>query len=231
MILLLISFFLFLFSVYILTHDDFVMLRKNVTVEQIFNIAILTGLISLLFARIIFVAFHFNQGFLNPLVFFLFWYFPGLSFAGGIVGGAAFLLYYTSSRKLPTARLFDFFAFSLVAVLPFVRFITLLFANNKTRMTDLIIFTLYLILFFIFCFFFLPRYRKAAIKEGSLALFALLFLCIVSLVSELLQKNTKLFFVFTTESFLFIGMLFVIGFFVLKREKIIAPARRGKRHE
>lgn len=231
MILLLVSFFLFLFTLYILTHDDFVMLRKNVTVEQIFNIAILTGFVSLLFARIFFVAFHFNHGFLNPLVFFLFWYFPGLSLAGGIIGGAGFLLYYTTSRKLPAVRLFDFFAFSLVAVLPFVSFITFLFAHSKARMTYLIIFILYAIVFLFFCFFFLPKYRKATIKEGSLGLFALFFVCIVSIVSEFLQKNSKLFSVFTIESFLFIGMIVVIGFFLLKREKIIAPVRRGKRHE
>lgn len=231
MILLIFSFFLFLFSLYILTHDDFIMLRKNVTVEQIFNIAILTGFISLFFARVLFVVFHFNHGFLNPLVFFLFWYFPGLSLAGGIIGGAAFLLYYATSRKLPAARLFDFFTFSMVAVLPFVSLITLLFAQSKARMIDLIIFILYFVVFFLFCFLFLPRYRKATIKEGSLGLFALLSVCIVSLVSEFLQKNSKLFSVFTLESLLFIGMLFVIGFFIIKREKIIVPVRRGKRNE
>ncbi len=231
MILLLVSFFLFLFSLYILSHDDFVMLRKNVTVEQIFNIAILTGFISLFFARLVFVLFHFNSGFLNPLVFFLFWYFPGLSLAGGILGGITFLLYYASSRKLPVARLFDFFSFSLLAVLPFSTFVTFLFAQNKARLVELIIFLLYAIIFLIFIFFFLPRYRKATIKEGSLGQFALLFICIVALTAEFLQKNVKIFSIFTLESFLFIGMILVIGFYILKREKIIARGQRGRRNE
>lgn len=215
MIVLLICFFLFLFTLYILVHDDFIMLRKNVTVEQIFNIAFLVGMISLLSARLVFVAFNFSTAYFNPLVFLLFWYFPGLSFAGGVIGGALFLLFHASKEKLPVSRLIDFFSFALLSVLP-IGFIGTGLAGILS----------YSILLLIFTFFFLPRYKKAAIKEGSLGLYALFFISIIAMCAEFLQKNVKLFAFFSIESFLLLGMAFIFGAVLIKRERIMPIVRR-----
>ncbi len=215
MIVLFICFIFFLFTLYILVHDDFIMLRKNVTVEQVFNIVFLVGIISLFSARLVYVAFHFSTAYFNPLVFLLFWYFPGLSFSGGVIGGALFLLFHASKEKLPVSRLFDFFSFALLSVLP-IGFIGTGLAGILS----------YSILLLIFIFFFLPRYKKAAIKEGSLGLYALLFISIIALLIECFQKNTKLFAFFSIESFLLLGMVFVFGAILIKRERIMPSVRR-----
>lgn len=210
-IILLICFILFLFALYVLVHDDFIMLRKNVTVEQVFNIAFLVGMISLFSARLVFVAFHFSPAYFNPLVFFLFWYFPGLSLAGGIVGGALFLLFYTSKGKLPVARLFDFFAFALLSVLPIGFLGMILLSSKKAWLADLAGIIAFSLLLLFFALFFLPKYRKARIKEGSLGLYALFFISLIGMFKE---------------SLLFLGMALVIGFFLVKRERIVSAIRR-----
>ncbi len=107
-----VGFIVFLLSLYLLTREDFVFVRRNVSLEQIFDVAFLDSLVALLFARIIFVAFHFKLAYLNPLVFFLVPYFPGLSVSGAMLGSFFFLLWVSRSKKIPTGHLFDVFSVS-----------------------------------------------------------------------------------------------------------------------
>ena len=106
----LVSFFVFLLSVYLLGREDFVFMRRNVSIEQLFDVAFLNGFLALFSARIAFVAFHFTFAYLNPLVFFLVPYFPGLGISGAIVGSFFFLLWISKSKKIPTGRLLDVFS-------------------------------------------------------------------------------------------------------------------------
>lgn len=113
------GFVVFLISLYLLAREDFVFLRKNISIEQLFDIAFLNAIVSLLLARVIFVIFHFKFTYFNPLVFFLVPYFPGLGISGAIIGSFLFLLWISRSKKMPTGHLLDvfsvsfFYAFSL----------------------------------------------------------------------------------------------------------------------
>lgn len=107
MIIGLVSLIVFLFCLYQLTRDDFVFLRKNVSVEQMFNLTFLGLPIVLLFARIFYVVGHPSWHYLNPLVFFILPYFPGLSLPGGIVGALLFMHLFTRKGKMPQERVID----------------------------------------------------------------------------------------------------------------------------
>ncbi len=102
-----IVFIIFLFSLYIFAKEDFVFLRKNVTLEQIFNVIFLAVPIALFSARISFTLFHPQWIYLNPLVFFIIPYFPGLFVGGGLVGAIIFFYFYTKNKKIPFFRLLD----------------------------------------------------------------------------------------------------------------------------
>ena len=86
------------------------------TLEVLFNVAFYTMGVGLLSARIVYIVLHFSFGFLNPLVFFLFPYFPGLSLTGGVVGGAVFVLLY-KRKRFPTGRIFDFFHYGSLGII------------------------------------------------------------------------------------------------------------------
>ncbi len=110
----LVGFIVFLLSLYLFTREDFVFVRKNVSIEDIFDTAFLTALVALFFARSIFVALHFKTTYLNPLVFFLIPYFPGLDISGTIFGGFFFLLWVARRKKIPLGHIVDVFSVSFL---------------------------------------------------------------------------------------------------------------------
>lgn len=114
MIIACVSFIIFLFATYLFSKDDFMLLRKNITTEHVFNVIFL-GLIPTLFvSRLAFVLSHISKVYLNPLVFFIVPYFPGMSLPGGIIGAWLFVFWYTRAKKLPSLRLLDILSLSFL---------------------------------------------------------------------------------------------------------------------
>lgn len=188
LILLLVCFFFFLFALYVFMHDDFMMLRKNISMEQIFNIAFLTAGVALFAARLFYVLFNFSTDFLNPLVFFLFWYFPGLSLPAGIGAAVIFLTYYCMKKKIPLARLLDFFSLSVLAILPFGITGSLLLQGDYARAV-FIVPVLFLGIFFLFSTVLLAKQRRGDIKDGTLTLLFLLVFAGLMVVQEVLEER------------------------------------------
>src|ERR1035437_892356 len=116
MIILLTCFFIFLYLLYYLSRDDFVIVRKDISMERIFNLAFLTAIVSLFFSRLFFVLESFDPKFSNPLGFLAIPYFPGLSLIGAIAGAEVFIFLYSSFRKLPIGKMLDLFALSFMGV-------------------------------------------------------------------------------------------------------------------
>ena len=92
LIVLLISFVFFLFRLYHVAKDDVVLVKKNVSLDKIFDAAVFCALVGLLFSRIFYVIFNPDPAFLHPLVFLIIPYFPGLSLLGGVIGGILFAI-------------------------------------------------------------------------------------------------------------------------------------------
>ncbi|HLD01875.1 MAG TPA: prolipoprotein diacylglyceryl transferase family protein [Patescibacteria group bacterium] len=201
--------FTFLFCLYRLGKDDFIFLRKNISMEQLFNMAFFFIVVSLLTARVFYVLIHFSWQFLNPFVFFLIPYFPGLSFIGGMIGGLLFLLYYSEKMKLPKKRILDFFSLSLVFTLP-VGLIGFLFDTNLRAAAVVGIGC------FVFAaVVFLQLYKRlisGGLKEGTLtSVYLLTFTFIIVLMtftyryltqSLVFQRDDILLFVFGIGAFL-----------------------------
>src|SRR3989344_3571191 len=85
--------FIFLYCVYVLTNDDFIFLRRDVTMEKVFNIIFVGSLFSLFTARLFYGLFYSKGIFANVFVFLVFPYFPGLSLLGGVLGAGTFILF------------------------------------------------------------------------------------------------------------------------------------------
>lgn len=218
--LLIFGFLVFLFCVYLFSHDDFVFLRKKISTERIFNLAFLTAFFGLFFARFFYVLFNFHLSFLNPLVFSLFTYFPGLSLAGGVGGGAVFLLLYAAYRKLPKARLFDVFSLSFALALSLGLFINFFLRQKIAFSLDLIFPIVYLVFFIISTRLFL----KAKLKDGSLGtLFLLVFSLAFFIMNRIKAQNLLL---LSNEDFIFIEMFLLSLVFLVKQENLLA---RGKK--
>lgn len=206
LILLIICFLIFLYNIYFVSHDDFVINRKDIQIQKIFNIAFLTSFVALFFSRLLFVIFNPSVLYFNILSFIAFPYLPGLSLIGGLTSGLIFLGFYTRKNKLPIGKFLDLFTVSFIAVLPIAFLLFFLISLGKT---EIIFNTLFIASFFIALIFIKIVYKlaqKGDIKDGS---FTMIFLSIFSLIYFLIKLFVNL------KSFSFLNLENIFLFFVI----------------
>lgn len=181
---LILCFFLYLYVLYFLSKDDFVILRKDIPLDRVFNLALLTTLSSLIMSRAFYVISDPKPVFLNPLGFILFPYFPGLSQIGALLGGVIFLVLYSRWKKMPTGKFLDLFAFSYLSVMPLGYLGIILLNLGNPQIIHIVSFFIFTIVLVLFGKLILPYSYKGVIKDGSLGL---LFLITFSSISFLLN--------------------------------------------
>src|SRR5258706_13282955 len=98
------SFILFLFCTYVLSREDFILLRKNISLEQVFNTIFISLPATFLASRVGYVFLNPRMHFLNPFIFLLIPYFPALSLIAAIIATLLFLYIYTKNQRMPFER-------------------------------------------------------------------------------------------------------------------------------
>lgn len=235
-VILLICLFVFLYCVYLLAHDDFIFLRRDVTMERIFNIIFLGSLCSLFLARLFYGLFTLHQsgaGFTaknilaNPFVFLLFPYFPGLSMLGGVLGAGVFLGFLARRKNhLPLGRMSDFFSIAFLVTLPIGILGYFMFSEDSfpaIKAGSLVV--VYLILFVIFLRFLLPQLLNGKFKEGTITFIFLICFSIASLVEKFIGSIGKAF-TFTIEDFILIVMLIASSVLLIKHENLLTKFKK-----
>lgn len=225
---LLISFFVFIFFLYFVSHDDFVLLRRDITSDNIFNIAFMLSGVALFSARLFYVIFHPSANFLNPLYFLLFPYFPGLSLLGGFTGGGIFLYAILKVKKMPVGRLMDLFTISILSSIPFGLVGYYILAGYNFLSFN-VIFTIvsYIILFLVFAFFLFPRYSKGRVEEGNMSILFLVAFSAISLLDSMAERkfsvnpeNIILMMLFVSSVALYLKKTKLITKLVLRRRSL-----------
>lgn len=210
--------FVMLFVIHSLAIDDFVLLRKHVTMANLFDLAFITFIIGLFSARLIYIIFHFSPGFLNPLVFFIFPYFPGLFLGGGLIGSIIFLFFYTSFLKLPKERIFDIFSISFFSTLPIG---LLLFAiHGKKTLTTVFSEVILIIISFIFLFFIVRFFQKGSMKDGSISLLSLCIFSFTSFIAQFFLQKEKVFYFLSIDQII-LFCLFIFSFLVFIKQEYL----------
>ncbi len=188
---LLVCLFVFLYCVYLLANDDFIFLRRDVTMEKLFNVIFLGSLFSLFFARIFYGLSHGGNIFSNPFVFLLFPYFPGLSLLGSVVGAGVYFLFLATRNKnpLPLKRMSDFFSMAFLIALPIGLLGYFMFSEEGIFVVKTVSQAVsYFILFIIFLKFFLPRLLSGKFKEGTITFLFLVCFSLINLISNALPR-------------------------------------------
>lgn len=226
-IVLFVSFVTFLFCLHFLTRDDFVLLRKDIALEKIFNVAILVGMFSLFSARLLYVVLNPEKSFLNPLVFLLFPYYPGLSITGGILGGVVSLLLLSKKEMMPQRRIFDFCAIAALSSMPvgFLGYSLLTF--GKDSLDAIVLAFVYFALFLFFIKVLLPHLLKGLFKEGTIGLLFLVFFSVISIVEGFIKRVGNRFYL-NIEDLILTFLLLVSVFFILKQEWFFSKLRKNR---
>lgn len=208
---------LFLFRLYHLASDDYILTKKNTTLEDVFNAAFICFGIALLFSRIFYVILNPKSVFLNPLGFLLFPYFPGLSSTGAIIGGTVALFAFFRVKKIPLERVFDFFSISLTFVLPVGMIGYLILSQDFTtgNTVKLILYTVMLVASNIYLY---PKVSSLEIKDGTITALFLIFFTPISLLANAIDHPGISYFVSHKENFILLFILIISVGFILKRE-------------
>src|SRR3989344_6655980 len=135
------SFLLFVFS-----RHDFVLLRQNISLAQIFDLAIFVVVFAFLGGRIFFILNNFDVQLLHVLRFFHVLKFPGISSLGFALGGALAVVIFFGKKKA-VGRILDIFS---IAFFPLYIF-SIVSVKYQTNLIFVpIIFTVLSILLFAF---------------------------------------------------------------------------------
>ena len=219
-------FIVFLFCLFVLSKDDFLFLKKNITLEQVFNIAFVAGLVGLFVARSFYVIFNFAPGFVNPLVFLLFPYFPGLSILGAVIGIGFTVFVFLRGGKMPVFHVFDFFSIAFLAAASFGFALSgarSVVEKDPQMVLKLILPLAYITTFIFFMRFFLHWRRIGELKEGSISLLFLLFFSFFQF-SYNFAKSTL-----GVENYLLIPIFVISLALFIKNEEFVDQWRKGGR--
>ncbi len=216
-----ICFFIFLFSLYLVSRDDFVLLRKDVSLEKIFNLAFSVSLLTLFLSRFFYGIFYSKSILANPFVFLLVPYYPGLSLTGAVVGGALVLVLLLWVKDMPIGRILDFFSISFLSSLPIgiLGYYLLLLGREALDPKPIALFVTYVLLLGVFVKIILPYLLANKLKDGTLGLLFLVSFSAISLIGNKVTKIKNI--TFTLEDLVLALVLLVCLGFIVRQEDLL----------
>lgn len=219
-----VSFIVFLFVLYILAKDDFVFIRKSIALDEIFN-TVFFGVPFVIFsARLFYTVMHPKWIFLNPFVFFLFPYFPGLFTGGGIVGGVIFLYFFTKKTKIPFKRVLDDTGLAFLCASSCYYLLTagqMAIGYHIIALAFAAMGILYLISFVLSRILFL----KEKWLDGNIGIIAIIFHSVFSLLFATMVVFIMKKLTITPENIFYIIFLLIGIGFLLKRQYVVKEGR------
>lgn len=211
---------IFLFVSYALTHDDFVFVRKNISLEQIFNTLFVIIGVGFLSGRILYVLSHFTKGYLNPLVFFLFLYFPGISVVGGVVGGGIAAFIFSRKKRFSTFRLLDIVSLAFLASYSTSLLITSVsFLLQKKGIYVLHVLAVFLL--FSTLWLLIKGYIHSKLKDGSVSSFVVLSFSFCGFIIGLVENIKVPLRFIIGEGVLYVFLFLLSLGYIFKQEKLM----------
>ncbi len=215
---------LFLYILYRLVKDDYIFIRKGVSLEQSFDIAFITLWSSLFMSRVFYLFFHLYSG-ENMLFDFFSPEKGGFSLTGAIIGGTIAVYLIGKYNRVPLGRLSDFLSLSFLYTLPLLFLSEALIAGKGALLFVFLNAAIYFVLLLFFVQFLYPKVMNRTIKEGLLAILFLLLFSLISLITSFLisLKNMQ---GFITPENITLSLFFVLSLLLLiKHERLSHPRR------
>lgn len=217
---LVICYILFLYFLYKLGREDFILTRKNVALEHLFNLTFITTFVAIFFGRFFYVLFHFDRTFLNPLKFFIIPYFPGILLPGAVSGAFFYLWFLYKKKRSPSARLIDFYSLALLFIMPYLMLSQVLLFSQHFFLTQVILAFVYFVVFLLFNFILLPKVSKGEIKGGTIGLIFLSILCTNSFLQDSFLNSGRYIYFLRGEDIFYLFVLIISIVLIVYREFI-----------
>jgi prolipoprotein diacylglyceryltransferase len=228
-IILIICLVLFLFRLYHVANDDLILVKKNISLEEVYNCAFVSAFSALFFSRIFYVIMHPQPVFFSILGFLVFPYFPGLSLLGGIIGGGIVTFLYCRWKKFPIGRVFDFFTVALTFIIP-VGILGYMFLSQNFSKDLLISLTLFIIIGLAANMYLHPKASSLQIKDGSISILFMIFYSLVMLLINAISHPGINNFLFYKVNFILLFMLVLGIVLIFKQEAMIGIKFKPGKH-
>ena len=215
---------LFLYSLYRMVRDDYVFIRKGISLEQSFDIAFITLWISLIMSRLLYLLFHLYPG-QNILFDFFSFNKGGFSLTGALVGGIFAVYVVGKYKKLPLGRLSYFLSLSFLYALPLVFLSNTIFVSKTEVLYLFLNAIIYFILLLFFVQFLYPKVLNRTLKEGILAILFILLFSLVALITSLLVSLKHIQSFINPENII-LGILLLSSIILLIKQERATSQRR-----
>lgn len=216
--------FVFLYCLYKLIKDDYVFIRRNISLEQAFDITFWVFCSSLIVSRFFYLSLHPEKG-TNMFLSFFSAYSGSFSLTGAILGGLLALYLLGKYKKVPLGRMFDFFTLAFSVVLPIGFILTSFFVKKSELLLHLVTAVVYVVITVIFWKYIYPKLINRTIKDGALTNLFLMFFSVVSLLIAMLSSFSDM------KLFFSIQNAFLAGIFILGTTLFIKQERGSNRRK
>ncbi len=215
----------FLYALFRLVKDDYIFIRKGISLEQSFDIAFITVWGGLFLSRFLYLILHLKKG-ENLVVDFFSLKNGGLSLTGAIIGGTLAIYLISKYKRLPLGRLSDFLSLSFLYALPLVFLVNAIFVTKNELLFVFLNAIIYFVLLLFFVQFLYPKIMNRSLKEGMLAIVFLLLFSLIALTTSLLSslKNIQSF--INPENIILTLLFFVSIILFIKQERV--HSRNGR---
>lgn len=208
-----------LFILYLLTKHDFVLARKSLLLQEIYDVTFLGFLAFLVTGRILYIVSVLDFSLFNPLKFFHIFKFPGALFLGGLLGFWIVIYLFFKKKKI-LARLYDIYALSLFPLFIFALGVS--YNKGYFLYFNLLI----LLLSILFMVIGIYSYKNYSLKDGSIAF---LFICLVTvftIISEFSSSSRVILSYFTIPQMISIIVFLSFSVLLLSHEGIVKTKKK-----
>src|SRR5579859_4864241 len=209
---------LFLYALSRFVKDDYIFIRKGISLEQSFDIAFITLWVGLIFSRILFLFFHLRSGDNFFIDFFTFKN-NGFSLTGAIVGGTIAIYLICRQKRLPFGRLSDFLSLSFLYALPLLFLSTAVFMRRNELLLLFLNAIIYFVLLLFFVQFLYPKIMNRSIKEGAVATIFLLLFSLIALTTSLLTSLKNIMSFVSAENIILVLTCIVSSVLLIRLER------------
>ncbi len=205
-----------LFLLHLLSKNDFVLLRKNVSLYELFDAMLITMAIGLFTARLFFVLDTQNFSWFNPFRFFHLVRLPGLSFYGFILGVIPFV-YFILRKKKVISRVYDILSIALIPIF----IVSIVVRDYSLPVPDFVIQSLLFFIGVTILSIVVKFFHNYTLRDGSIALIIICLFSIDSLLYAFTADNAPVIVGMTVSQCIAIPVIIASIILFVMNQKII----------
>lgn len=214
--------FISFFILFVLSNNDFVLLRKSVTTVMMYDLAFLSIIFAFVFSRLFYIIDAQSFELIHFLKFFYFMKYEGLSLFGFFLGGViAVSLFFRGKEAL--SRMYDIFLLSFFPV--YIAAATLREYPENLFFARVGVLVLLIILFFAFLRF----HNRYSVRDGSVALLFILLISLESLGTGFFEPGVDLVAGLSLTQIISILAFIISGVLFIVNQRYFRKGRNGRR--